>query len=164
MSTDEQMLNGVGVVAGQAARSILRIPAAARLGEIARIIEAVDNRCMASDGPVTPTLSEMTQDEISRIYALASCPVLRTQNPDTCPFCADGDEPFNGAHHDKYACGREYPEMWAANSEREAIADVLMEVANDDRYRYARPRTAALIAADRILARATTTPHTEADR
>jgi hypothetical protein len=45
---------------------------AARLDEIARIIEAVDNRCMATDGPVTATLREMSQEEISRIYALAS--------------------------------------------------------------------------------------------
>ena len=42
-----------------------------RLNRIAEIIESVDNRCMAADGPVTPTLQEMTQDEISRIYALA---------------------------------------------------------------------------------------------
>lgn len=43
----------------------------ARLREIAEIIESVDNRAMAADGPVTPTLQEMTQDEISRIYYLA---------------------------------------------------------------------------------------------
>lgn len=43
-----------------------------RLRVIAAIIEAVDNRCMAADGPVTPTLKEMTQAEISRIYALAT--------------------------------------------------------------------------------------------
>lgn len=43
-----------------------------RLARIAEIIEAVDNRCMAADGPVTPTLSEMTQAEISEIYKLAS--------------------------------------------------------------------------------------------
>ena len=42
-----------------------------RLSRIAAIIDAVDSRCMACDGPVTPTLKEMTQDEISRIYALA---------------------------------------------------------------------------------------------
>lgn len=42
-----------------------------RLARIASIIESVDNRCMAADGPVTPTLQEMTQDEISRIYALS---------------------------------------------------------------------------------------------
>lgn len=41
------------------------------LAEIARIIETVDNRCAAVDGPVTPTLQEMTQKEISRIYQLA---------------------------------------------------------------------------------------------
>lgn len=44
----------------------------AALDRIAAIIEAVDNRCMACDGPVTPTLQEMTQEEISEIYALAS--------------------------------------------------------------------------------------------
>lgn len=43
----------------------------ARLSRIRQIIEAVDNRCAAVDGPVTPTLKEMTQDEISAIYALA---------------------------------------------------------------------------------------------
>ena len=42
-----------------------------RLREIAEIIEQVDNRAMAADGPVTPTLQEMTQKEMSQIYALA---------------------------------------------------------------------------------------------
>lgn len=43
----------------------------ASLERIAEIIEAVDNRCLHIDGPVPPTLDEMTQDEISAIYALA---------------------------------------------------------------------------------------------
>ncbi len=43
-----------------------------KLKRIAGIIERVDNRCMAADGPVTPTLQEMTQSEISEIYKLAS--------------------------------------------------------------------------------------------
>lgn len=43
----------------------------ADLARIRAIIEAVDNRCMAADGPVSRTLEEMTQDEISRIYALS---------------------------------------------------------------------------------------------
>ena len=42
-----------------------------RLERIAEIIEGVDNRCMAADGPVTPTLQEMQQSEISEIYELA---------------------------------------------------------------------------------------------
>ena len=42
-----------------------------RLRRIEAIIEHVDNRCMAADGPVTPTLQEMTQAELSQIYALA---------------------------------------------------------------------------------------------
>lgn len=43
-----------------------------RLTAIAGIIETVDNRCMAADGPVTPTLQEMTQVEMSEIYRLAT--------------------------------------------------------------------------------------------
>ena len=43
-----------------------------RLDQIAQIIEDVDNRCIVVDGPVMPTLQEMTQKEISKIYALAS--------------------------------------------------------------------------------------------
>jgi hypothetical protein len=43
-----------------------------RLREIAKIIERVDERCMAYDGDVGKTLGEMTQAEISRIYALSS--------------------------------------------------------------------------------------------
>lgn len=42
-----------------------------RLKEIADIIEAVDMRCAAVDGPVTPTLEEMTPQEIKKIYRLA---------------------------------------------------------------------------------------------
>jgi hypothetical protein len=42
-----------------------------RLQLIAEIIEAVDDRCLAVDGPVTPTLDEMTPKEIRKIYRLA---------------------------------------------------------------------------------------------
>lgn len=42
-----------------------------RLQKIAIIIENVENRCMCVDGPVTATLKEMTQEEISKIYKLA---------------------------------------------------------------------------------------------
>lgn len=44
---------------------------AERLARIKAIIETVDNRCMAADGPVTPTLEEITVDEMRAIYALA---------------------------------------------------------------------------------------------
>ena len=49
-----------------------------RLRRIAEIIEAVDNRCMAVDGPVTTTLNEMRQREISEIYELAKGRLLIT--------------------------------------------------------------------------------------
>lgn len=42
-----------------------------RLNEIAQILEWVDNRCMAADGPVTLTKDEITTEELRRIYQLA---------------------------------------------------------------------------------------------
>ena len=42
-----------------------------RLRKIRLIIDRVDSRCLAADGPVTPTLQEMNQTEISEIYRLA---------------------------------------------------------------------------------------------
>jgi len=56
-----------------------------RLKRIAEIIEAVDNRCMAVDGSVTPTLKEMTQKEISEIYALASHQTEPSRQDDAKP-------------------------------------------------------------------------------
>ena len=56
--------------------------AGARLAEIARIIEYVDNRCLAADGPVTKTRHEMTDDEMRAIYALAKDGSSATPQPD----------------------------------------------------------------------------------
>jgi hypothetical protein len=42
-----------------------------RLRRIAAIIELVDNRSMAADGPVIQTMKEMTQAEMTMIYNLA---------------------------------------------------------------------------------------------
>lgn len=56
-----------------------------RLKRIAEIIEGVDHRCMAADGPVTPTLDEMTQKEISEIYKLASQQEDSLAEPCDCP-------------------------------------------------------------------------------
>lgn len=50
-----------------------------RLNQIADIIEGVDNRCMAVDGPVSRTLKEMTDDEMRKIYKLAKVRILRLQ-------------------------------------------------------------------------------------
>lgn len=60
----------------------LIMPPADRLREIAAIIEQVDVRCAASDGPVVPTIVEIRQAEIGRIYALASAPVPSGVDPD----------------------------------------------------------------------------------
>ena len=53
-------------------RAYLLVDYRARLDRIAAIIETVDHRCMAADGPVTPTLQEMTQKEMTEIYSLAA--------------------------------------------------------------------------------------------
>lgn len=50
---------------------IRKLKPAQRLAAIRAVIEAVDNRCMAVDGPVPATLDEMSQAEISEIYCLA---------------------------------------------------------------------------------------------
>jgi hypothetical protein len=47
-------------------------PESEALAAIARIIESVEDRCLAADGPVTPTLAEMTEEELGTIYRLAT--------------------------------------------------------------------------------------------
>lgn len=42
-----------------------------RLARIVKIIEDVDRRCMAADGPVTHTNDEISLSEIREIYGLA---------------------------------------------------------------------------------------------
>lgn len=42
-----------------------------RLDRIREIIEMVDDRAMATDGPVPTTMQTMTQEEMSEIYTLA---------------------------------------------------------------------------------------------
>jgi hypothetical protein len=56
-----------------------------RLARIAEIIEQVDARCAAVDGPVTPTLDEMTQAEISEVYRLAKSPIAVPGAPRLTP-------------------------------------------------------------------------------
>ena len=41
---------------------------AERLIAIAEILDAVDNRCLAVDGPVSPTRHEITDRELRTIY------------------------------------------------------------------------------------------------
>jgi hypothetical protein len=43
-----------------------------RLKKIAYIIESVDHRAMAADGPVSLTREEITTRELCEIYALAT--------------------------------------------------------------------------------------------
>ena len=38
---------------------------------IKQLLERIDDRCLAADGPVTPTLSEATPKELRRIYLAA---------------------------------------------------------------------------------------------
>lgn len=50
------------------------------LKPVADIIETVDNRCSAADGPVTPTEREITQGEMKRLLLItwAACEHART--------------------------------------------------------------------------------------
>lgn len=47
-----------------------------RFTKIRGIIETVEQRCMAVDGPVTPTHEEITDDELRKIYKLAGGKVV----------------------------------------------------------------------------------------
>lgn len=55
-----------------------------RLTRIANVIEGVENRCMAVDGPVTPTHQEITDRELIEIYELAR-PGQRARNARATP-------------------------------------------------------------------------------
>lgn len=58
-------------------KALAAVTEASRLAEIAAIIEHVDSRCMAADGPVTKTRHEITDDELRRIYRLAKGETLK---------------------------------------------------------------------------------------
>lgn len=47
---------------------------------IADVLETVDNRCMAADGPVTPTKDEINPDELRTLYTAACAIVKATTN------------------------------------------------------------------------------------
>ncbi len=51
-----------------------------RLNQIAEIIEAVDDRALAADGPVTPTDQEIRLHEIQEIYRIATLDRKRKRN------------------------------------------------------------------------------------
>jgi len=40
--------------------------------KFADILDRIDNRCMAADGPVTPTLAEASTFELQALYRLAT--------------------------------------------------------------------------------------------
>ena len=46
-------------------------PRKTNAARFAELLEAIDQRCAAADGPVTPTLSEATADELRRLYVFA---------------------------------------------------------------------------------------------
>lgn len=64
-----------------------------QLDEIASIIERVDLRCMAADGPVTKTQLEITTEEFREIYQLAKshatprCCKIHKDWPLQGPYC-----------------------------------------------------------------------------
>lgn len=62
----------VHVRMGRDGRNYVRPTPAQRLALIAQILEDVDQRCMAADGPVTETRHEITGNELRKIYQLAT--------------------------------------------------------------------------------------------
>ncbi len=46
-------------------------PARKACADIVAVIDAVETRCLLSDQDVTPTLQEMTEQEMGRIYRAA---------------------------------------------------------------------------------------------
>lgn len=52
-------------------KSIKGYTCAERFQGIVDVIDGVETRCMAADGPVTPTHEEITDDELRTIYRLA---------------------------------------------------------------------------------------------
>ena len=50
-------------------------PARNACANVLSIIESVENRCMAADGPVTLTTREITEDELRAIYRAAKAGV-----------------------------------------------------------------------------------------
>lgn len=58
------------------------LSAGKRLELIAAIIEGVDQRCSANDGPVSTTKEEITAAEIIEIYRLASGKIPRKREKD----------------------------------------------------------------------------------
>lgn len=73
-----------------------------KLAEIRDIIEAVEVRCMAVDGPVTPTSEEINEEDLRRIWEIVSadyCPVHGL------PFeTVSGHQPMQGTDADWHGC------------------------------------------------------------
>lgn len=63
-----------------------------RLKKIAELIEAVDNRAIAADGPVPPTRQEITDAEMRTIYRLAKMKSPKTRDT------REGQKPNKPAH------------------------------------------------------------------
>ena len=73
-----------------------------RLDKIRDMIEAVDRRCEAVDGPVTPTGKEITESELVRIYQLAKGEIKLKP---LCPHC-DRTVVQNCVYVENIGCGR----------------------------------------------------------
>lgn len=81
-----------------------------RLERIAQIIESIDDRCLASDGPVTETRLEMTPEEMKDIYRLAKGnPERRVGQYRRQQRCKNVEELTQVG----LARGYKHPELWA---------------------------------------------------
>lgn len=76
-SDRKSLLRDLDLIAKRAARAVGAIPVSLTLGhdrdqlaKIRAILEGVDQRAGAVDGPVTPTNEEITLEELRQIYRL----------------------------------------------------------------------------------------------
>ncbi len=61
------------VITGDAEDGLIQMvpkPLFRLIDDFNNIIDLIENRCMASEGPVTPTLMEMREDELAKIWQL----------------------------------------------------------------------------------------------
>ena len=87
-----------GITSGEVQAGLAVIFAREQLDKIAAIIEGVEIRCQAADGPVPWTKEEITEEELKEIYKLATAhrrknvaSKLRHKYSDycLCSVCAD---------------------------------------------------------------------------
>lgn len=69
-------------------------------GVVLGIVETIENRCMAADGSVTPTLREMTEEELRRLWRACKT-IASTQLPQLVTGKPLDEIPMNPAQRER---------------------------------------------------------------